>query len=71
MRDSPAWERDPIRTKQLEGGFKTAMRGLTDRYTWLARGIRLERDETSLVRFIAFAPGVTLEGEGEKEPQLA
>jgi CRISPR system Cascade subunit CasA len=71
MRDSPVWERDPVRTKQLEGGFKTAMRGLTDRYTWLARGIRLELDEVNLVRFIAFAPGATLDGEGEKEPMAA
>ncbi len=69
-RDSPIWERDPVRFKQLEGGCKAAMRGITDRYSWTPRAIRLERDG-NLVRFMIFAPGPALEGDGEKEPMAA
>ncbi len=68
--DSPIWERDPVRFKQLEGGYKAAMRGITDRYTWMPRAIRLEPDQGA-VRFMAFAAGVGLDGDGTKEPMAA
>jgi CRISPR system Cascade subunit CasA len=68
--DSPVWERDPVRFKQLEGGFKAAMRGITDRYSWTPRAIRLKRDGDA-VRFMIFAPGAALDGDGEKEPMAA
>ena len=70
-RDQPIWERNPVRFKQLEGGYKTSMRGITDRYVWQSRGIRFQRDEDGLVRLMAFAPGAILDGEGEKEPMAA
>jgi CRISPR system Cascade subunit CasA len=69
-RDSPVWERDPLHFKQLHGGFKAIMRGITDRYSWTPRAIRLERDG-EVVRFMVFAPGSALEGDGEKEPMAA
>lgn len=69
-RDSPVWERDGQRFKQLDGGFKTAMRGITDRYSWTPRAIRLTLDG-DVVRFMSFAPGPALDGDGEKEPMAA
>lgn len=69
-RDSPVWERDALRFKQLEGGFKAAMRGVTDRYSWTPRAIRLTLDG-EVVRFMSFAPGPALDGDGEKEPMAA
>jgi CRISPR system Cascade subunit CasA len=68
--DSPIWERDPVRFKQIEGGYKTAMRGITDRYVWMSRAIRLVQQEDSIC-FMAFAAGASVDGGGTKEPMAA
>lgn len=72
--DSPVWERPPLRVPDLHNGASAPVRGLTDRYTWFSRSIRLqpERDgDRTVVRFIAYAAGVSPSADAGRDPMVA
>jgi len=56
--DLPLWEREPETVAQLKAGIERPETGLSDRYTWRTRSIRLAEDDSGRVAKLAFASGV-------------
>lgn len=64
--DEPVWEREPWTVGRLQGGVSDTPRGPAGLYTWLSRGMRLfaeEGQESPMVRWIAYGPGVVATAE--------
>jgi CRISPR system Cascade subunit CasA len=74
-RDQPIWEREPYTVQQLEAGRSEPILGITSRYTWFTRSVRLEpemEEGECRVRFMAYAAGVAVNGgEAQNDPMVA
>lgn len=68
--DLPIWERKPERIDSLKNEVSRKPCGLADRYTWRTRTIRLN-DHGGGIQKVAFASGVKLEENDQKDPMLA
>lgn len=56
--DLPMWERSPESVEVLKEGLERSPSGLGDRYTWRARSICLEVNDSGRIGRLAFASGV-------------
>lgn len=68
--DLPLWERVPESVKDLKEGVKRAICGFADRYTWRARSIRLDADQSGRVERLAFASGVGSASDEQIDPMF-
>ena len=68
--DLPLWERTPESVKDLGEGVRRAVSGLADRYTWRARSIRLDPDDSGRIERLAFASGVGTASDDQDDPML-
>jgi len=68
--DLPIWERIPESINSLKNETSRKPHGLADRYTWRTRTIRLN-DQGKGIQKVAFASGVKLEENEQKDPMLA
>ena len=68
--DLPMWERSPETVDVLKKKFERAISGLADRYTWRARSIRLEADDSGRIEKLAFASGVGNSTVEQTDPML-
>jgi CRISPR system Cascade subunit CasA len=72
--DLAVWEREPLTTDYLKTGPKDFARGIVQRYTWPSRAVRLEPetvDGATVVRFIAYASGVSFQEGPPDDPMVA
>lgn len=69
--DQPLWEREPESLAALRRGFERQVDGIADRYTWRTRSIRLRVNDDGAVSQVAFASGVDVIAEHQRDPMVA
>ncbi|MHB1286777.1 MAG: type I-E CRISPR-associated protein Cse1/CasA [Leptospirales bacterium] len=68
--DFPMWERNPELVGRLKEGIERGASGLSDRYTWRTRSIRLEVKDSGRIGKLAFASGVGNLSVDQTDPML-
>ncbi len=68
--DLPLWERAPDSLENLNNGIKRSEFGLSDRYVWRSRAIRLAADDNGAIDKVAFASGVGYKSEAQIDPMM-
>jgi CRISPR system Cascade subunit CasA len=68
--DCPLWERSPESVEKLKEGYKRAVSGFSDLYTWRIRSIRLKSNSSCGIEKLAFASGVEPASADRADPML-
>nr|WP_320132925.1 type I-E CRISPR-associated protein Cse1/CasA [uncultured Holophaga sp.] len=68
--DRPLWEQNPTPVGDLAKGASRALVGLSDRFTWRSRTIRI-RDTDEAVEQVALASGVQFDPSDQRDPMFA
>ena len=70
--DAPIWEQATPRSAAVKAAKPRGANGLTERYTWLTRIIKLqEPEEGKPVSALHYAAGIKFDSEGSPDPMLA
>lgn len=70
--DLPIWEREPYRTRDIEGHrTQEPLSGRTRVYTWLTRAVRLWPEQDGTVRWVGYGPGVVADEMLDPDPMCA
>ncbi len=70
--DAPIWEQGTPKSAAVKAAKPRGARGLTERYTWLTRIVKLqEPEEGKPVSALHYAAGIKFDSEGSLDPMLA